>query len=481
MNKYKTDTIKRLSKDDYDNILNHCNSNIFVTDGDGRIIYVNEEAVRALNCSREELLAMDVYQLKERGYTDYSSTDDVLRTRKRAVGVYRNNVGEEIATMSTPVLDTDGKIKMIVTRSNEIGAMVLFQEELKRQQELAETYKNTIEFIDNVNAANNKIVARDPVMKRILQKLHTLARSDSTIMLYGESGVGKEVIANYIRQCSNRKNDVFIPVNCAAIPSELIESELFGYERGAFTGANKEGKAGLFEVANGGTIFMDEIGELPLMAQSALLRVLESGEYMRVGGSKVHKTNVRIIGATNRNLEKMIEEKTFRDDLYYRLNVMPVEIPALRDRPMDIDALAEEFLANYNRKHGQLRVLSEPMKQWIRSYWWPGNIRELRNVIERFVITGEDENPTRFGRIIQTPDGKETEDQREIAEPSDAPLNIPQQIDINRKLKDVVDEAEWSYIKLVLEACDGNVTQAAERMGVHRSVLYKKIVKYKKA
>lgn len=468
-----------LSIQDYNDILNHCFSNIFVTDGLGKIIYANREASRALNCPVEELLSMDVYQLKERGYTDHSSTDDVLRTGKRAIAVYRNNLGEEIATTSTPVYDEKGQIKMVVTRSNEMGSMAAYQEELKRQQELAKIYKGAIDFIDNVNSSSQNIIARDPSMMYILHTLHNLARSDSTIMLYGESGVGKEVMANYIRQCSNRKDKVFIPINCSAIPSELIESELFGYERGAFTGANKEGKAGLFEVANGGTIFMDEIGELPLMAQSKLLRVLENGEYMRVGGDKVHKTDVRIIGATNRDLRKMIENKEFRDDLYYRLNVMPIVIPALRDRPLDIEALAEDFLAKYNRKHGQQRVIPQSMKQWMRTYRWPGNIRELRNVIERFVITGDEENPGMSDSAMIDPDASAIPQGRPSQPVTVDKLSTPSlPVDTSRPLKTVMDEMEAKYISMVLSECHGNVSEAAEHLGIHRSVLYKKIGKY---
>lgn len=368
---------------------------------------------------------------------------------------------------------------MVVTRSNEMGSMAAYQEELKRQQELAKIYKSAIDFIDNVNSSSQNIIARDPSMMYILHTLHNLARSDSTIMLYGESGVGKEVMANYIRQCSNRKDKVFIPINCSAIPSELIESELFGYERGAFTGANKEGKAGLFEVANGGTIFMDEIGELPLMAQSKLLRVLENGEYMRVGGDKVHKTDVRIIGATNRDLRKMIENKEFRDDLYYRLNVMPIVIPALRDRPLDIEALAEDFLAKYNRKHGQQRVIPQSMKQWMRTYRWPGNIRELRNVIERFVITGDEENPGMSDSAMIDPDASAIPQGRPSQPVTVDKLSTPSlPVDTSRPLKTVMDEMEAKYISMVLSECHGNVSEAAEHLGIHRSVLYKKIGKY---
>ncbi|MEA4815008.1 MAG: sigma 54-interacting transcriptional regulator [Oscillospiraceae bacterium] len=452
--------LSRLTLQDYEDIVNHCNSNIFVTDGKGKIIYVNDAAERALNCPAAKLMSMDVYQLRDGGYTTHSSSDDAIRSRKRAVSVYENNLGERIATTSIPILDERGNIAMVVTHSAEVGQLVEFQEELKRYQELAKSYRDAVDYIDSSNSAD--IIARDPTMIYILQTMAKLARSDSTIMLYGESGVGKEVMANYIRQNSRRKDDIFVPINCAAIPSELIESELFGYDKGAFTGARKEGKAGIFEIADGGTIFLDEIGELPIMAQSKLLRVLEGGEFMRVGGSSTLRTNVRIIGATNRDLKKMVKENNFRADLYYRLNVIPVIIPPLRDRPLDIDALSDSFLRAFNRKHGEHRVISNRMRSWMHEYGWPGNIRELRNLVERYVITNEEYLPVH--------------QQDEVVDGGDGQGDM---CDLSRPLRDVVGETEWKYIQAVLKDCGGEVAKAALQLGIHRSVLYKKIDKYK--
>jgi transcriptional regulator with PAS, ATPase and Fis domain len=457
--------LSHLSIREYDDVVNHCSSNIFVTDGRGKIIYVNDAAERALNCPAAKILSMDIYQLRDSGYTSHSSSADAIRTKKRAVSIYENNLGEKIATTSVPVFDEYGNISMVVTHSDEVSTLAEFQEELKRYQELAKTYRDAVDYIDSSGSVN--VIAHDPAMLYILQTLAKLARSDSTIMLYGESGVGKEVVANYIRQNSPRKDKLFVPINCAAIPSELIESELFGYERGAFTGARKEGKAGIFELADGGTIFLDEIGELPLMAQSKLLRVLEGGEFMRVGGSCTLRTNVRIIGATNRDLKKMVKENNFRADLYYRLNVVPVIIPPLRERPMDIDALADVFLRSFNRKHDEHRTISESMRRWMHEYNWPGNIRELRNLIERYVITNEEYLPN-----VHQPDEQPNRQESAAAE---------KESDLTRPLRAVVEQAEWGYIQEVLKDCGGEVAKAAQRLGIHRSVLYKKIDKYKKS
>lgn len=291
-------------------------------------------------------------------------------------------------------------------------------------------------------------------MEEIIHRLKRYSDSDVTILLTGESGTGKEVLANYIQQNSQRRNEVFLSINCAAIPNELIESELFGYVKGAFTGASREGKAGIFELADGGTIFLDEVGELSLMAQSKLLRVLESGEFMRVGSTKNQKTNVRVIAATNRDLKAMVKTKEFRADLYYRLCVVPVEIPPLRDRPADIGALAVHFLGLFNRKHRMKRELSPAFLERLQRYLWPGNIRELRNAMENYVITGEEpalsENHPAEGETLFLQDF-----------PAD--LTIP--------LKAVMEQAEAGHIRAVLKACDGDVAKAADHLGIHRSVL----------
>ena len=219
-----------------------------------------------------------------------------------------------------------------------------------------------------------------------------VAPLDTTVILFGETGVGKEVFAKYIYQHSARKNKPFIKVNCGAIPANLVESELFGYEKGAFTGADKNGKMGLFELANTGTIFLVEVGELPLDMQVKLLRVLQEQEFERIGGRKPVKVDVRVLAATNRDLEEMVKQKTFRQDLYYRLMIFPVHIPPLRERPDDILPLAQLFLQTLNRKYDFKKYLSPLSAKMMQDYSWPGNIRELRNIIERAVIiSNEDE------------------------------------------------------------------------------------------
>ena len=256
-----------------------------------------------------------------------------------------------------------------------------------------ETLKNRLQaeniyLQDEIKLAHNfsDIISRSEAMKKILGKVEQVASTDATVLILGESGTGKELVARAVHNLSERRERPLVKVNCAALPANLIESELFGHEKGAFTGALSR-KIGRFELADGGTIFLDEIGELPLELQTKLLRVLQEGEFERLGNPQTIHANVRVIAATNRNLEKAIEKNEFREDLYYRLNVFPVSIPPLRDRKEDIPLLVNHFIKKYNVKTAKkVETISQEIIQALQEYYWPGNVRELENVIERAVI-----------------------------------------------------------------------------------------------
>ena len=238
--------------------------------------------------------------------------------------------------------------------------------------------------------SGSELIAADPNTIAVLRQVDRVAMLDATVLLTGETGVGKEKFAQYIYKCSPRREERFITVNCGAIPPTLIESELFGYEKGAFTGAVRD-KMGIFELADKGTIFLDEIGELPLDMQVKLLRVLQERHIQRIGGSKSIPVDLRVIAATNRDLEKMVKSKTFREDLYYRLNVVPITIPPLRDRPGDIVPFAYTFLQELNKKYNFQKHFSPSALRAMEAYDWPGNVRELKNVVERMVILSQDD------------------------------------------------------------------------------------------
>lgn len=300
-----------------------------------------------------------------------------------------------------------------------------------------------------------KIIGESKAIQEVLSTVARVAKTDSTVLIRGESGTGKELVARAIHALGDRASQRFISLSCAAIPETLLESELFGYEKGAFTGATRR-KEGRFELADAGTLFLDEIGDLSLETQVKLLRVIETQEFERLGGKETIKVNVRIISATNQDLEKKIKEKSFREDLYYRLNVVSIFIPPLRERKGDILPLVEHFIQKYNQKTGKnIQGITTDAKDILLSYPWPGNIRELENVIERAIVLGR-------GEAIDKSDLAYLSFQKTEQFPSDFSLK----------------ELEKSQILKVLEKTGGNLTQAAELLGIHRNTLRLKMKEY---
>lgn len=456
-------SLHNLTEEELELVLNNCFANIFVTDGAGNIVFANRDAADSLCVTEEYLLNRTVYDLLEEGITDYSSTAATIRTRTKTVASYTNRAGAEIVVVTTPVFNAAGDLILCVTYSRKKTDMDMFIEQIKEEQIRTERYRDTVSYLDENKKSTNIVIYKSELMAELCRTAQIIAPTDSTVMLYGESGVGKEVFANYIHLHSKRKNEIFIPVNCATIPANLMESEFFGYEKGAFTGANSRGKSGLFEVADNGTIFLDEIGELPMELQSKLLRILENGEFRRIGGSRTIKTNVRVIGATNRDLKKMVRDRTFREDLYYRLNVLPIDIPALRDRKEDVAELAKYYLSKANKKYGKRMPLSDEDLRVLMEYSWPGNVRELRNIIERYVVTG---SPFVIaGLAYNGGDAGEVTPQPELQ-----PENL-----VIVPLKEKMRSLERQYIHYILDANAGDVQKAAAQLGVHKSLIYRKL------
>lgn len=300
------------------------------------------------------------------------------------------------------------------------------------------------------------IIGHSPQMNAIFSLIEKLSRSDATVLILGESGTGKELVATTIHYQSKRKDAPLIKVNCAALPEGLIEAELFGHEKGAFTGAIKK-KPGRFELANGGTIFLDEVGDLPLSTQAKLLRVIQDRTFERVGGTETLKVDVRIIGATNKDLQKEVKNGAFREDLYYRLNVIPLVIPPLRERKEDIPDLVDFFLRRFNaRLSKNLRFSKEAMESLLE-YDYPGNVRELENIIERVVTLSQ-------GEVIKKED-------------LPLPISRPQSAGYP-SLREITDQAEREYIIRVLKLTGGNRTRAAEMLGISRKTLWEKLNAY---
>jgi formate hydrogenlyase transcriptional activator len=319
-----------------------------------------------------------------------------------------------------------------------------------------------------------EIVGRSDALRKVLEQIETVAPTDSTVLIYGETGSGKELIARAVHNLSSRKANAFVKLNCAAIPTGLLESEMFGHERGAFTGAISQ-RVGRFELANHGTMFLDEIGEISIELQPKLLRVLQEREFERLGSTRTLRTDARLIAATNRNLEALVAEQKFRSDLYYRLNVFPVRVPALRERPEDIPLLVRHFVQQFSRPLGKVidAVDSDAMSALTR-YPWPGNIRELQNVIERAVIL------TR-GPVLNV----RTEELRAAAQPAATPAGLPPldhaaAAGSNRNIREALEEAERQQILAALEKSNWVVAGAegaAARLGMKRSTLQSRMQK----
>ena len=321
-----------------------------------------------------------------------------------------------------------------------------------------------------------RLIGNSPAIQEVIRIIEKVADTPSTVLITGESGTGKELVAHALHNLSSRRSGPFIKINCAAIPKDLMESELFGYEKGAFTGAVTS-KPGRFELADGGTLLLDEIAEIPIEMQVKLLRVLQESEFERVGGVKTIKVDVRLIAATNRNLEKEIQEGRFREDLYYRLNVVPINLPALRERREDIPLLADAFRQRFNRRLGKSvdRIHPDALAA-LQAYAWPGNVRELENVMERTLLFAE-------GAEIRLEDLPENiRGQAEASVETSAATPLPSLIPADASMKDIVKGAtaaiEKDLIVRALEETGGNVTQSAKKLKISRKSLQNKMKEF---
>jgi PAS domain S-box-containing protein len=422
---------------------------IIVVDRDFNIKKMNQGALSILEIDKKEAEWLDFHSLFQE-----LNLDTIEEYTKKKKGVYFTDFNLYFKNRRIPC---SANIVPIVL-NNEITGFSLVLKEIKY------LHKTVNKVTGNVATYTfDSIFTKDKKMLELIRLGKRMANYKGCILIEGESGTGKELFAHAIHNQSKRSKEPFVAVNCASLPRDLIESELFGYEKGAFTGALKEGKPGKFELANGGTIFLDEIGELPLELQAKLLRVVENLKVRRIGGNYEKPLDIRIIAATNRNLREEVQKKNFREDLYFRLNVFKIHIPPLRDRPDDILMCAEAFLNRLNQEHPQHRKrYSEEFIQELKIYNWPGNVRELQNSIERAYYLSDEE----------------------IIKPKYL-LNLNENLaveEIDKKIDSVemvsIDSAIKHNIELMLKRCNGNVSEAALRLNMSRASLYRRIKKY---
>lgn len=438
-------------------VIEEMNDGIYITDGKAKTLLVNKSYERISGTSRELFLGKTMMQIISEKLIDKSVTLEVLKQKKEVTMDQILNNGKKVLITGTPIYSDDGKLDLVVTVVRDITTLNKLQEALHIKQMEIDKLKLFI-------GENNGLIYRSELMKNIIKRAEKCSNYDTTILITGETGVGKDMVAKFIHRNGNRKNKVFMEINCAAIPPTLLESELFGYEKGAFTGALKQGKKGIFELANNGTIFLDEISEMPLSLQAKLLKVIQDKKIYKIGGDKNIPIDVKIITASNKNLEEMVVMKRFRSDLYYRLNVIPINIPPLRERKEDILPLIDYFLENMIKSYGEEKKFDEKAMKILYEYSYPGNIRELKNLVERAYILSIDS-------IITDEDL-----------PSELKTEIENSIEISEKYKgfslmQAINNLERELIKDALEKTNTN-KEAAKLLGVEASTFTRKRQKY---
>lgn len=434
-------------------ILNSLSDGVYITDGNSRTIFVNKSYERLSGTSRRLFLGKKMDQVVKEGLIDSAATCEVLKLKKEVTMNQVLNNNNEVVITSRPIFNKENKIIMVVTIVRDIT-------EINKLKNRINANKKDINRLKYLMNEESNVVYRSDTMNILLKKAKKVAYYDVSVLITGETGVGKDVIAKYIHEVGRRKGKPFIEINCSAIPENLLESELFGYEPGAFTNALKKGKVGIFELANHGTIFLDEIGDLPIELQAKLLKVIQNKKIRKIGGTKDIPIDVRLISATNRNLKQMIKEETFREDLYYRINVIPIHIPPLRERREDIIPLIMYFLEQNKDINGENKWFAEDALNFLYNYNWPGNVRELKNLVERVYIL------SREGEIQQ----------------SELPNNIidyGKDIDVfNINKYGTLDKAVSEFEKEIILDALGKISsqnEAAKLLGINASTFSRKI------
>lgn len=458
-------------------VLDNIDIGIFVLDANGNYLYVNNEYSNILKRPRESFSGMSIPKFKEQGYLTYSVWDMVVEKKAPVTTIvtindFIFNKTHHFLTTASPSFNSDGSIKYIFFTQESI-------EKTSKRVQTGILNRHVITgSIVNPNDSQLDIIAESPQMKQLLEMLSHVSKTDASILISGPSGVGKEILTKYIHENSLRKEGPFVVLNCAAIPENLMESELYGYEKGAFSGASSSGKEGLIEAANGGTLFLDEINSMPPGLQAKLLRVLETKQVTRLGSVVPKKIDFRLICATNDDLQALVKKKLFRSDLFYRINVISVYIPPLCERKEDIIPLSTFYMQYFCKKYNCVKALDESVLNAMLSYEWPGNVRELRNFIERLIISS-----TNTELIISTVP-KEFSIQNEVeairaVSPAELPTGMHSSpyYDEAFSLSSYMDECEKQLLLNLLEQRKSPL-KIAQILKLDLSNVYRKIKKH---
>ncbi|MBY6038047.1 sigma 54-interacting transcriptional regulator [Fictibacillus nanhaiensis] len=444
-------------------ILHSLKDDILVTNIEGIILKVSEVTGKIYGVDSESLVGKSVYDLEAQGLFTPILTPMVVKEKKKITFIQKTHTGKKLLVTGIPVMNEKGELYRVVSYSHDITELVEYKTFLNTMEEEMERVKSELDLLRSKQLRAAGMIANSNEMKKVISTALQLSEVDVNALLLGESGVGKSLLAKFIHNKSQRNNGPFIEVNCGAIPDSLFEAELFGYESGAFTGANQKGKIGLVELSDGGTLFLDEIGELPLQHQVKVLKVIQEKQFYRVGGTRPIKVDFRLISATNKDLKKAIQDKLFREDLYFRLNVVPITIPPLRDRTEDILPLINLLLNQFETKYKREKQLDEAVIHHLLHYEWKGNVRELINIMERLVVL----SPSTLISVEQLPDNI-----IDSVSPTTKHMNEDHSLkeQLNEKEKQILQNARKKYKTTV---------RMAVALGISQPSIVRKMKKYK--
>jgi len=459
------DTYEKIAQD-LQAIIENTYDGLYITDGDANTLMINQAYERITGIKREEVLGKNMRELVALGVFDRSVSLEVIEKKRPVTVMQELRNGKKILVTGSPVFNKDnGDIIFVVTNVRDMTELMELKEELHERTLEVNTYIAELDKIKTLKIQEDKFATKSKVMLEVLERAIKAAQFDSNILITGESGVGKGLMARLIHNASSRKESPFVAINCASIPEDLFESELFGYESGAFSGASTKGKKGLLEIADTGTVFLDEIGDMSLRLQSKLLRVIEEKEMVRLGSTKTITLDVRFIAATNQDINTLVNQKKFREDLYFRINTISIHIPPLRERTEDIVLLVQYFTDKLNNKYHMKKRFSSGATKALISYTFPGNVRELSNIVEQaFQISNKniieiEDLPYQVRSIVQT---------QEFVMDGE-----------NRSYKEIMNLMEYKLLKNAIKKY-GSTHKAAKNLKISQSTIVRKLKKLKK-
>lgn len=450
---------------EFKEIADHIQDGIYISDGEGYTLFVNKAYSRITGIKPEQLIGKNVKEITEK-YMFYKNavTMKVIEEKKRVDSIGESLVNnQKMLITGNPIFDEAGNVKRVVINNRVLTDLESLMHQLENTKDKLQIFSQEnrkqnyeIDHFRKTQRESKFFIGSGAHYDAMRKLIDQIAPTEATVLITGPTGTGKEVVANEIVRKSRRSDQPYIKINCSAIPGNLLESELFGYEKGSFTGANREGKMGLFEIANGGTLLLDEIGDMPLDLQSKMLRVLQEKEVKRIGSYKTIPIDVRIVAATNKQLRAEVKAGHFREDLFYRLNVIPMQLMPLSERPDDIEIFAKFFLAEYNKRYKKAIALDEACMRILKFYEWPGNIREFKNIVERLVVISNDNEEvfSHLQNMLQV-------------DP------IPMQLSYEKSYKEMVQDFERALLSRALKEYK-TTTNAAKHLKLDQSTIVKK-------